>query len=184
MRLERLEVLSGPERRYLVRDLNATEAPVPGGTLVDLFERQASRRPSAVALVWGSSTMDYAALEAASNRVAWALIAAGIGAEDVVALCLERSAMLIVAILGTLKAGAAYLPLDPEHPPERLRRMLGNAAPRRVLTTAALRARLPEDAAVMVLDDAATAAHVAGMAAHTRATPTRAGPCARTTRPM
>ena len=166
VRLERLEVLSGPERRYLVRDLNATEAPVPGGTLVDLFERQASRRPSAVALVWGSSTMDYAALEAASNRVAWALIAAGIGAEDVVALCLERSAMLIVAILGTLKAGAAYLPLDPEHPPERLRFMLGDAAPRRVLTTAALRARLPEDAAVMVLDDAATAAHVAGMAAH------------------
>ena len=147
-------------------DLNATDAPVPAGTLVDLFERQASRRPEGVALVCGVTTMDYAALEAASNRLAWALIAAGIGTEDVVALCLERSPTLIVAILGTLKTGAAYLPLDPEHPPERLRFMLDDAGSTRVLTTAALLGRLPDDAAVMVLDDEAMAVRLAEMATH------------------
>src|SRR6185295_127578 len=138
------KVLSAEERRHLLEEVNATDAPVPSGTLVDLFEGQASRRPDGVALVCGSTTLSYAALEAASNRLAWALIEAGIGAEDIVALCLERSPTLIVAILGTLKAGAAYLPLDPEHPPERLGFMLGDAGPIRVLTTAGLRSRLPE----------------------------------------
>ena len=127
VRLDRLEMLSAEERRYLVADLNATDAPVPAGTLVDLFERQASRRPDGVALVCGVRRWTYAELDAASNRLAWALIAEGIGPEDMVAICLERSPALIVAILGTLKTGAAYLPLDPEYPAERLRFMIDDA---------------------------------------------------------
>ena len=118
--LHRLEILAPEERRRLVHEFNDTAAPIPEATLVDLFERQVARTPDNVALVFEDRELTYAELEARANRLAWRLIAEGIGPEDIVAICLERSLEMVVAILATLKAGAAYLPLDPDYPPERL----------------------------------------------------------------
>src|SRR6202023_2059979 len=75
-------------------------------------------------------------LDARANQLAWSLIAEGVGPEDIVAISMERSVEMVVAILGTLKAGAAYLPLDPDYPAERLAFMIEDAGPKRVLTNA------------------------------------------------
>ena len=103
-----------------VVDWNATAAPVPATTLPALFAAQAARTPEATALVFEGETLSYAALEAAANRLARRLLALGVGPGTIVGVCLERSFELVVALLGTMKAGAAYLPLDPGYPQARL----------------------------------------------------------------
>ena len=94
-----------------------------------LFEAQVRRTPQATALWYEGITVSYAELNLRANRVAHILIDAGIGPEDIVALALPRSIELVAVLLAILKAGAAYLPLDPEYPPERLAFMLEDAAP-------------------------------------------------------
>ena len=89
-------------------------------TLVELFEEQVARTPDATAIWFPGASITYSALDAQANRLAWRLIAEGIGPEDSVAIALERSPQMIVAVLAVLKSGAAYLPLDPGHPPDRL----------------------------------------------------------------
>jgi nonribosomal peptide synthetase DhbF len=132
-------------------------APPPGGaTLPDLFEAQAARRPEAIAVSAEAATLNYGALNARANRLAHLLIARGIGPEDRVALCLPRSPDLVVAILAVLKAGAAYVPLDPEYPPDRLAFLRSDAGAAAVLTTAEGATRLSGGAATIVLDAAAT----------------------------
>ncbi|HEV3075072.1 MAG TPA: condensation domain-containing protein, partial [Thermoanaerobaculia bacterium] len=110
----RLELLALAERRQLLEDWNATAHPVPEACLPALFEAQVARTPAAPALVYEDQRLSYAALNAAANRLAHHLIALGVGPESQVGLCLERSIEMVVALLGILKAGAAYLPLDPD----------------------------------------------------------------------
>ncbi|WP_344295794.1 amino acid adenylation domain-containing protein, partial [Streptomyces synnematoformans] len=107
----------------------ATEATAAAAPVGALFEAQVRRTPAAPALVSGAATVSYAALNTRANRLAHALTARGIGAEDVVALVLPRSVDLVVAELAVLKAGAAYLPVDPGHPPARRAFMLADARP-------------------------------------------------------
>jgi amino acid adenylation domain-containing protein len=107
---------------------NAIAADLPRGTLAALFERQADRTPQAVAVRCGSDALTYAELDERANRLAHALARSGVGPETRVAVHLERSLELMVALLGTLKAGAAYVPLDPDYPGERLANMLVDAA--------------------------------------------------------
>ncbi len=107
------------------------------------FERQARLAPDAVALVCEDVTLTYADLNAAANRLARLLIDRGVSPEDVVAVALPRSADLVVALLAVLKTGAAYLPLDLDHPTDRLAYMLTDSGARLVLTTAALAAEVP-----------------------------------------
>ncbi|GHF94796.1 MULTISPECIES: non-ribosomal peptide synthetase [Amycolatopsis] len=109
------------------------EHDVPDTTLAALFEAQAEATPDATAVVCGPESLSFADLNARANRVAHALIARGIGPEDVVALPSARTAGTVVALLGVLKAGAAYLPLDPELPPERREFVFADAAPALVL---------------------------------------------------
>ena len=135
--LHRLDILTPQERRRLIQDFNDTAAPIPETTLVDLFQQQVLRTPDNVALIWENQTLTYNELDARANQVAWSLIAQRIGPEDLVAISMERSIEMIVAILGTLKAGAAYLPLDPDYPTERLAFMIEDARPKCVLTTVA-----------------------------------------------
>ncbi len=106
-------------------------------SLASSFEEQVRASPQAEALCFGESSIGYAELNRRSNRVAHALIARGVGAEDFVGVALERSVELIVALLGVLKSGAAWLPLDPAYPAARLRRMREEAAPVVVLDRAA-----------------------------------------------
>jgi amino acid adenylation domain-containing protein len=102
------------------------------------FERQADARPEAVALIDGTVRVSYRELEERANRLAHHLRAAGAGAERFVGVCLERSAEVVVALLAVLKSGAAYLPLDPAHPPERLALLLADAGAERVVSRASL----------------------------------------------
>ncbi|MEV4259586.1 amino acid adenylation domain-containing protein, partial [Spirillospora sp. NPDC049652] len=101
----------------------------PAGSLPDLFEARARRSPDAVAAVFGGERRTYAELDRRANRVAHTLRARGVGREDLVGVRLERSSDLIAVLLGTLKAGAAYLPIDPSYPDERVALMLAEAAP-------------------------------------------------------
>jgi len=92
-----------------------------------LFEAQVEQNPDAVALIWEGEELSYAELNARANQVAHSLRDAGIGPEDVVALAVPRSVEMVVSLLGIVKSGAAYLPLDPAYPQERLAFMLEDA---------------------------------------------------------
>ncbi|MFF4383413.1 amino acid adenylation domain-containing protein [Kitasatospora sp. NPDC001547] len=120
LRLSEVDLLGPEERHRVLTEWNATEAPVPDGTVVELFEAQVARTPDAVALVQGGVELSYAELDARANRVARLLAGRGIGPEDVVAAVFERTVDLVVALLGVIKAGATYLPIDPAYPADRI----------------------------------------------------------------
>ncbi|HET9986430.1 MAG TPA: amino acid adenylation domain-containing protein [Longimicrobiales bacterium] len=166
-RISALPLLAAAERAQVLEAWNATTTERPGGTLVELLAEQAARTPDAVAVeaedaAGGRTRLTYAELDRRSNRLAWELRRLGVGADVPVALFLERSPELIVATLGVLKAGGAYLPLDPEFPAERTAFMLGDAVPGVVVTVERLRGRLPAHAAAVVsLDGAEDAARLA-----------------------
>ncbi|WP_215544475.1 non-ribosomal peptide synthetase [Amycolatopsis sp. CA-230715] len=118
-------LLDPHERRRSLVDWNDTATPL-GRPVQELVEAQ---EPRALALVWDSGTLDYGELNRRANRLAHRLIARGIGPDRLVAVCLERSHELIVALLAVLKTGAAYVPLDPAYPAERLEFMLDDSSP-------------------------------------------------------
>ncbi len=145
------------ETRVLRKMLGAcddTAWPVPATTLPDLFEAQVARDPDAVALIFGTQSLDYGELNARANRLAHHLIGLGVGPESLVGVCLDRSFDLVTALLAILKAGAVYLPFDPELPDARLTRMLANSAPALVIATTTSRKRLPQTVESLALDDA------------------------------
>src|SRR5262249_10137322 len=113
---------------------------------------QAARRASAVAVSCGDERLSYGELNERANRLAHRLIRLGVGPESLVGLCFDRSLDLVIALLATLKAGGAYLPLDPEYPPARLHAMLSDAAPVVTLTTEILRAQLSASSLVIAID--------------------------------
>ena len=127
------------EQRRLLVEWNATAAEYPSdATFRELFEARAAATPDALAAVEGARTLSYGALDARANQLAWHLRSLGVGPERVVALCMDRSLEFLVGLLGTLKAGAAWLPLDPAYPAERLAYMLSDSRAAVLLTTAAL----------------------------------------------
>ncbi len=128
------EPLSPEERHQLLHGWNDTAHDVPDTGLVELFERQVARTPDAEALVFEGERLTYAQFHARVDRVARLLRERGAGPERIVALALPRSTELVVAIWATLKAGAAYLPLDPGHPADRLARVLAEADPVALVT--------------------------------------------------
>ena len=110
--LHRLEILNPRERELLLDSFNATAYPLPEATLPELFEAQVAGAPQAIALVFGEESLTYGELNARANRLAHYLIGLGVGPESLVGIALERSTQMVVALLGVLKAGGAYLPLD------------------------------------------------------------------------
>lgn len=112
------------------------------GCIHDLVDEQAARMPGMVAVSCGEEWLTFAALQARTDRLAAELVARGVGRGDLVAICLERGIDPVVAMLGTLKSGAAFVPLDPADPPARLGEMLDDAAARVVLTRRPLLAAL------------------------------------------
>jgi len=141
--ISRIDLLTPEERHRLLVEYNNTAVPVPAVSLPGLFQTQVHATPEALAVVCGDTTATYAQLNARANRFAHALIAAGVGPERIVALALPRSANMIVAVLAVLKAGAAYLPLDPDYPAERITFMLTDAAPALLVTTTTIN-RVPD----------------------------------------
>ncbi|MFI5641135.1 amino acid adenylation domain-containing protein [Streptomyces goshikiensis] len=162
-----VELLDAERRRTLLTEWNATDRPLPEAGLAELLERRAARTPGAPAVSFGEQTLTYEELSARANRLARHLAATGVGAEDVVGLLLPRTPELVVAVLAVLKAGAAYLALDPEQPVERIAYLLGDAAPTLTLTTAGLAGRIPDGSPVrrLCLDEPEAAAAVAGQPA-------------------
>ncbi|MGG2464463.1 amino acid adenylation domain-containing protein [Streptomyces sp. RGM 3693] len=127
--LHTLEILSEQERRQVLGEGIVPDRGLNTDVLPSLFEGQVASRPDAVAVTFESVSLSYAELNARANRLAHHLIARGAGAERTVALMLPRSLDMVVAILGVLKSGAAYLPIDPEYPAERIAYMLEDARP-------------------------------------------------------
>ena len=162
IRAGQVEVVSPAERQLLLGRWNDTAAGVPAVTLPELFAAQAARTPDAVAVIAGDARVSYAELDARSARLARYLISAGAGPEQVVAIALPRGELMVTALLGVLRAGAAYLPVDPDYPADRVRFMLADAGPALLLTDTATAAGLPAAGVPrVVLDQDATRAAVA-----------------------
>ncbi|HEU0299703.1 MAG TPA: AMP-binding protein, partial [Longimicrobium sp.] len=129
-----LDVLPEAERRQVVEEWNATDAAYPRDRCIhELFAAQAARTPDAVAVVYGDEALTYAELNARAGRLAHALVERGMPRGERIAIVLPRSIELVVAELGVLKAGCAYVPLDPGHPAERLAYMVADSGARLVL---------------------------------------------------
>ncbi|MEU3994126.1 amino acid adenylation domain-containing protein, partial [Streptomyces platensis] len=140
-----IDILGADERRRLVEMSSGGSRHIPSGCLPHLFEAQVARTPENDAVVFGDVQLSYAELNRRANRLAHLLIAQGVGPEKVVALAMPRSVELVVSVLAVLKTGAAYLPLEPDHPAHRLARVLRDAAPECLLTLAATARDLGED---------------------------------------
>ncbi|MFF5258096.1 amino acid adenylation domain-containing protein [Actinomadura viridis] len=144
-RLGDLHLLDEAMRRRVLEDWNDTARPVPEGSLPDLFEAQAARTPDAIALISAGQEWTYAELDERASRVAHWLIRRGAGPESTVGVVMERSADQIAVLLGVVKAGAAYVPVDPAYPAERIAFMLADARPVAVVCTNATADALPDE---------------------------------------
>ena len=129
LRVSQVGVLSPAERRQIVAGWNDTATELAGLTLGELVTAQAARTPDAPAVICGEVAWSYAGLDAASGRIAGYLVGLGAGLEQVVAVAVPRSAEMVAAVLGVAKTGAAYLPIDPGYPAERIGFMLADARP-------------------------------------------------------
>ncbi|SCL14465.1 amino acid adenylation domain-containing protein [Micromonospora nigra] len=179
-----LEVAGRPDTRLAELDLgaareaplratwNATRRPYPRDRSVpEVFAARVADDPAATALVVGDRTVSYAQLDRAADRLAWTLRGHGVTGDDPVAVLLPRGEPLIRALLGVLKAGGAYLPVDPASPPARIAGILAASGARLLLTNPAIAADLPDLGPVRMLDVDAPAGPGGGTAA-----PTPAGP--------
>ncbi|HEY0735918.1 MAG TPA: condensation domain-containing protein, partial [Herpetosiphonaceae bacterium] len=142
-RLVDLPLLTTEDRAQVLGEWNATRQEYAGPrSLHQLFEIQAERTPYMIALVVGEEALSYAELNTRANQLAHHLRDLGVGAEDLVGVCVERSPEMLIALLGILKAGAAYVPLDPAYPADRIAYMLDDAQMRVLLTQERLVANL------------------------------------------
>ncbi|MGW3957063.1 amino acid adenylation domain-containing protein [Streptomyces sp. NPDC004752] len=155
----RLDLAADTERDLVLHAHNETAHPVPDTTLTALLDKQARRTPEAEALRFEGDALTYRELHARADWLAHELRTRGVGPESLVALAVPRSPELVVALLAVLRTGAAYLPVDPDYPAERIRFMLTDARPLLLLTTAESAQRLPDGLPVpsLVLDDTHTA---------------------------
>jgi amino acid adenylation domain-containing protein/non-ribosomal peptide synthase protein (TIGR01720 family) len=155
--LARLPLLGAAERDRLLGTWNDTGRAVAPGTLPERVEARARRTPDAPAVVSEEhGTLTYGELDARAERLARVLAGHGAGPERIVALALPRSVDIVVAQLAVLKTGAAFLPVDPTYPLERITFMLADSHPALVLTLGALAPPVPDGVPVLVLDDPAT----------------------------
>ncbi|MBV9010731.1 MAG: amino acid adenylation domain-containing protein, partial [Pseudonocardiales bacterium] len=162
----RIGLLTTEERHQLLSDYNDTAVPVAATSLPVLFQTQVAATPDAVAVVCGEISVTYSQLNAQANQLAHALIARGVGPEQLVALALPRSVQMIVAVLAVLKAGAAYLPVDPDYPSARIAFMLHDAHPALLLTSEQTMVCVPADATTprLVIDNPETVVMLEGCA--------------------
>ncbi|MFI8194719.1 amino acid adenylation domain-containing protein, partial [Streptomyces sp. NPDC085946] len=172
-----LDLLLPGERDRVLPAPAASGAGTPARALPELFEARVAHAPGAVAVISGDTELSYAELNGRANRLARRLVRQGAGPERLVAVALPRSADLVVALLAVVKTGAAYLPVDPAYPADRIALMFADAAPVCVVTTTDLAPRTPSEAAPLVLlDDEATARDLAAESADDLADADRTAP--------
>ena len=148
--ISELNAVSQKERQRLIRQFSSSDAILGFEDVVARFEQQAGSAPESTALVCNQKRLSYGELNQKANQLAHYLAQMGIGPETRIAICMERSAEMVVALLGVLKAGGAYIPLDPAHPSERMAYMLKDADLALVLTEEHLAQRLPQAGATIV----------------------------------
>jgi amino acid adenylation domain-containing protein len=150
-RIGQIPFLTAVEREQVLSQFNDTAVVYPENRLIhELFEEQVQLTPGAIALIHEQKSLTYADLNGRANQLARYLVNQGVGPDQLVGICVGRSVEMVIGLLGVLKAGGAYLPLDPNYPPERLRYMLEDAVPRVVLTQEQLRAVLPATQAEVI----------------------------------
>lgn len=153
MPVSELDVIT-PEETRLIMDWNGTDHEYSRDTcLHQRFEQQVKKTPDAPAILFGKESLSYSEFNAHVNRMANHLIGLGVKTEDIICVCMERSIELMIAIYGTHKAGAAYLPVDPGYPPDRLEMMLSDSRPALILTKKRSERNLPEGFRRLYLDD-------------------------------
>ncbi|VEP12991.1 Non-ribosomal peptide synthetase [Hyella patelloides LEGE 07179] len=150
--ISHLELLSPTEKHQLLETWNQTDSNYPQKSVHQLFEIQVAETPNAIAVEFGSETLTYSALNRKANQLAHRLRSLGILANSPVGICLRRSPLMAVAVLGTLKAGAAYVPLDPNYPEAHLRNAIADARIQVLLTQKDIVAELPSVDSVLCLD--------------------------------
>ncbi|MEV0262439.1 amino acid adenylation domain-containing protein [Streptomyces sp. NPDC050617] len=155
----RIGAVSGTGRGLVVERWNRTAVPVDAAPLPELFRRQADASPNAVAVIEDEHRLSYRELLDASDRLARRLIGAGVGPECRVAVAVERSALMVTAVLGVSMAGGAFVPVDPDYPAERVGLIFADAAPAVALCTRSTRHVVPDgfEGRVLVLDDPSSA---------------------------
>jgi amino acid adenylation domain-containing protein/non-ribosomal peptide synthase protein (TIGR01720 family) len=154
VRVGDLQLLSLPEQEKLQQLGRGQEAaPSSANTFIDLFQQQVLQSPEAVALDFEGATLSYRQLDERSNQLAQYLRKAGVHGEELIPICLHRSPEMIIAMLAVLKAGAAYVPVDPSYPQERISYMLEDTASRLVLSSSVCEDRLPSRAGLILLDE-------------------------------
>ncbi|WEF35134.1 non-ribosomal peptide synthetase [Pseudoduganella chitinolytica] len=152
-RIDRIALADEAERARVLHGFNPARSAYPDDTLIHaLFEAQAAAQPDVLAVACAGQELRYGALNERANQLAHHLRALGVRPDDRVAVCVERSVDMAVALLATLKAGGACVPLDPIHPDERIAHMLADSAAAVVLTQARLQERLPAARNTVVLD--------------------------------
>ncbi len=160
--LREISMLPAAEQERIVQRWNATASTDNGNHCIhELFEAQVARDPRALALVFEQQRLSYGDLNRRANQLAHHLITLGVKPDTLVAICLQRSPEMVIALLAVLKAGGAYLPLDASYPPARLQHMLDDSEAELLLTHTGLENVLPESATRRVLlDDASLAAQL------------------------
>ncbi|MCK8688142.1 AMP-binding protein, partial [Pseudomonas umsongensis] len=144
--LAAINILDSDARSMILEHWNTTERSIPDTVYPLLFERQVAKTPFATAVIHEDMALSYEELNRNANQVAHWLLSQGVVAEDLVGLSMRRSPTMLASLLGILKAGAAYLPLDPDYPAQRLTFMLEDACPRCLITTNVILEHLPQSA--------------------------------------
>jgi len=154
-KIAEFSLMRPPERRKLLRGWNATEVSYPAGLcLHELFEMQVDKTPEAIAVIFDDTCITYGELNHRANRLAQHLRALGIGPGVLVGTFMERSIDLVLALLGVLKTGATYVPIDPSYPSDRIAFMLGDANASIVLSQKELAGLVPSGGwRVVFVDD-------------------------------
>ena len=150
--INRLPLLTASEQQQLLAEWTLPTDHTSDLVVPTLFEKQVMTSPQAIAVIVNQQRCTYEELNKRANRLAHYLIQCGVGPESFVGICLDRSLDMIVALQATIKAGAAFLPLDPQHPTARLQQIIGDAQPLVILTTQTLANRLPSIETIQALD--------------------------------
>ena len=160
LRVGEFELLTREERDQLLGPAQAGLSGQDAVTVAGQFQAQVARTPDAVAVVAGDVRLSYAELNQRANRLARYLVSLGAGPERLVAVAMPRSAEMVVAVLAVVKAGAAYVPVDPAYPADRIAYMLADADPVAVLSTTETSLSLPDQVEQVVTDNPATVAKI------------------------
>ena len=148
-----ISIISEDDRKK-ISEFNNTDAPYEHDLCIhQKFEQQARKNPDLPALISSTQSLSYKELNEHANRMANYLLMKGVGVEDKVGICIDRSIEMMISIFGTLKSGAAYLPLSPENPTERLKSIINDAGPKIILTSRSSSENLPEGSPVVYIDN-------------------------------